>query len=53
MRKIITYIMAAAAVLPAAARVSDDAALAPYVYPENVPVRVAAPAYMPDGQSYL
>ncbi len=53
MKKIISCLMAAAAVLPVSAGISDDAAMAPYVYPENSPARVAAPAYMPDGQSYL
>lgn len=53
MKKILTYIIAAAAFLPVSARVSNDAGLAPYVFPQNSPVRVAAPAYMPDGQSYL
>ena len=53
MKKIISCLMAAAAVLPVSAGISDDAAMAPYVYPENSPARVAAPAYMPDGPSYL
>ena len=27
--------------------------MAPYVYPQNAPASVAAPAYLPDGEAYL
>ena len=52
MKKIISCLTAAAAVLLVSAGISDDAAMAPYVHPKTPPARVAATAYMPDGQSY-
>lgn len=54
MNKIAAYLLLSAAALSAtAANISDFKELAPYVYPNNYPARVARPAYAADGLSYL